>query len=92
MKSTTQVFAKFESIGKPKETQLFQGTVHETITAYARWMMGVYMGSHIRLTMARTATELNAFTTNGGKAVDSDLLGELEDILSQDGLDLESAG
>lgn len=86
MKTHTRVSAKLESIGKPIHTVELHGeTVREVTLAIAKWLTTAYMGSHMRITIARTPTELKIFTTrSAGSTHDkyyTDLTDELNAIL-----------
>lgn len=86
MKMTTIVWARMESPGRPAGTKQMQGTVSQIILAYAKWMSEVYMGSHIRLTLARTESELvAAVSRKPTNAPDIDMMGELELLLGSEG-------
>lgn len=88
---TTEVFAKFESKGKPRFNREVSGPTQEVILHFAKWMQEVHMGSHIQVTMARSASELRALTdrTSQNAAVD-DMLSDLQNIMSQEPLDLDT--
>lgn len=70
MKSTTQVWARFESIGKPDESKEMSGTVKEVIFAMSQWLLNTYMGSRIQVTISRTREELNS---NKADKIDHDM-------------------
>lgn len=93
MKPTTVVSAKFESIGKPAATvTITDETVTRTAIELARWLTTVYMGSHIRVTIARSPAELKLHTSRSHagdtNAVSLDLMSEIESILAQPALPL----
>jgi hypothetical protein len=89
MKLSTTAFAKFESIGKPKMTQQLDNmTMREIVLAFGKWTQEIYMGSHIRVTIARSAEELESITTGKRNAGEVELISELESLLDQELLDL----
>lgn len=69
MKLTTVVWLSCESKGKPTHNIKKQCTVREALMTIAKWLMEVYMGSHIEIRIARTEFELNI----NGKKVDFDI-------------------
>ena len=60
MRSTTEVWAKFESKGHPNKTTITNGNATRVVLAFAKWLFaeGLYMGSQIQLTLARSEAEL----------------------------------
>lgn len=58
MRKTTEVWAKFESIGKPESKKIVQGTILEVLKTQAEWLLGVYMGTHIDIRIARSEADL----------------------------------
>jgi hypothetical protein len=53
-------------------------STREAIKASAEWLMGVYMGSKIRITMARTEEELSENRKSNNVA---DMMADLESII-----------
>lgn len=92
MKPTTEICAKFESVGKPEHTiQIDNQPMREIVMAFGRWISDSYMGSHMRITVARTPAELERAcnATRGGKEVNTDdMLRDLESMMAQEGFDL----
>lgn len=89
MKADTIVWAKFESKGRPKHTEIHQLPIRQIVVRLADWLLRVYMGSHIVVTLARTEAELVASSRGQGVAGDADLIAELESLMKQEHLDLE---
>lgn len=93
MKMSTRVWARFESVGKPLSTWMTPENgmeVGKAMLELARWMQGVYMGSHIRITFARSLEELEAATQGKRTSqVNEDMLSQLESLISQETLDFE---
>lgn len=83
MKLGTQVYARFESKGRPSDTRDCQGTLSHVTMQMARWLQEIYMGSHIRVTMARSELELNDHCGRG-KASESaeEFKADLEALLT----------
>jgi len=78
VKPETKVWLRCESVGKPANTLEMQTSVREAVKSIAQWLMGVYMGSKIRITLAREQHELG----DSAKSIKtSDLMGELESLL-----------
>lgn len=79
MKPDTIVWIKCESVGRPECSITIQGTVRECIKAQTEWLLGVYMGSKIRITWARDEVDLGADRRSAAK---SDIMADLESVLS----------
>lgn len=79
MKLSTQVWTRMESKGKPQQTQTFHGDVRESIMHIAGWLNGVYMGSKIVITMARTEAELEESKRSSDV---KDMIAELDGMLA----------
>lgn len=87
MKPTTDIWGKFESKGKPDKTQIVNGTVREVLMAHAKWLLDVYMGTHIQITYARTREELVLHSARTkSDTPDSDMMAELAAMMDQDQL------
>jgi hypothetical protein len=78
MKPETKVWLKCESIGRPADTFVMQCSAREAVKVLASWLMGVYMGSKIRILMARTEAEL---CDDRRSAANQDVMRDLESIL-----------
>lgn len=78
MKPETKVWLKCESIGRPADTLVMQCSVREAMKVQANWILGVYMGSKIRISMARTEAEL---ADDRRTAAQNDVMADLESIL-----------
>jgi hypothetical protein len=92
MKPSTLIWAKFESKGKPQDTELHNLPTREVIIKLAEWTLRVPMGSYMRITFARTQAELEQASTPYGRAAvepESDMMEELRLLLEQDTLGLE---
>lgn len=82
MRITTQAWAKFESKGRPLDTKQMHGTTREILLELAKWVTSTYMGSHMRITIARTESELIFATQRSRKLVpDEDMADELDMML-----------
>lgn len=79
MKPETKVWLKCESIGRPSDTLITLCTVREAIKVQANWLLGVYMGSKIRVLIARTEAELS---DDRRSAANQDVMQDLESILN----------
>ena len=82
MRATTELHWLFESVGKPQNTQQGKGSLREAVAAQIKWLESVYMGSKIRVTLARNEADL--FPASSG--ANSSMSNEFESMLS--GLDL----
>lgn len=58
MRTTTEVFYKFESTGRPKETESAKLPVRDVIMAFAKWITRVDMGGKLKITIARNLADL----------------------------------
>lgn len=88
MKMSTTVWAQMESPGRPAATRRVNGPVSHVVMQFAKWMAEAYMGSHIRLTIARTEIELESILSRKATMTpDEDMLSELESFI--DSLDEE---
>lgn len=81
MKPETKVWLKCESIGRPADTLVMQCSVREAMKVQAQWILGVYMGSKIRISIARTEAELG---DDRRSAATNDVMADLESILGSD--------
>lgn len=83
MRGSTELWAKFESVGYPTKTHVQFGTLNQIILAFAKWSMsdGLYMGSQVRLILARTEPELE---TARGKVAIETFEAELEALMNQE--------
>jgi hypothetical protein len=87
MRLTTEVWAKFESKGRPGDTKV----IHDQIGLVARqllsWLVDTAMGHCLRITVARTQDELERLTRPGGGREASErsaeLLGDFEAALAE---------
>jgi hypothetical protein len=87
MKPSTQVWFKCESVGRPESTLKMQSTAREAILTIGQWLMGVYMGQKIRITIARTEEEL---ANDRRSAANLDMLAELDSLLPKDDIEREN--
>jgi hypothetical protein len=82
MRATTELHWLFESVGKPQNTQQGKGSVREALRAQVEWLDSVYMGSKIRVTLARSEADLFPAKSGGTSSMVSefesmlDLIGE----------------
>jgi hypothetical protein len=79
MKPTTEVVAKFESKGKPKHNEEFEGTIKSLALAIANWLLRVDMGHKLQITIARDKDQLNA-SAGRGHELDEDILNLLDQL------------
>lgn len=90
MKPATTLWLKAESKGRPEFTLTSHGTVRDLTMELAKWILRVHMGSHIRVTMARTEVELTAHSSGSTiSEVSGDMLADLAAMLDQDTLGLD---
>lgn len=89
MKLTTEVWAKFESKGKPADTLKINGTTREIIEKLIPWLAKIYMGSYIRITIARDEYDLVQATEAAKKLVDKTMGVDLESVLLEQGISLD---
>jgi uncharacterized protein YegP (UPF0339 family) len=78
MKPETKVWLKCESIGRPADTLVTNCTAREAMKALAQWILTTYMGSKIRIIMARSEAEL---ADDRRSAAHNDVMADLESIL-----------
>lgn len=78
MKPETKVWMRCESIGRPADTLVVNDSAREAMKALATWLMSVYMGSKIRVIIARTEAELG---DDRRSAAQNDVMQDLESIL-----------
>lgn len=86
MRLTTEVWAKFESKGRPNETRVVNNQVGLVAKELLGWLVEVPMGHYIRVTIARTESELEQHSQMGGKSKDQirdSLLGDFEKALEE---------
>ena len=87
MRGTTRVWALLESRGQPSESvRLENVTVADAAIQLVQWLARVKMGHYLRVTVARSAEELERWsgsTSQGGQL--ADILSEVESLF--DGLD-----
>lgn len=92
MKQSTIVSMKLESVGRPAHTVTHEDVpVREATLLIARWLLDSYMGTHIRITLARTTAELQQAVSRGQGAGSNNpdlLLDELASVLDQGSLEL----
>lgn len=95
MRRDTKVWAKFESIGKPKETRVINGSMYEIVMSFADWIQDVYMGSCIKMTIARTEHEMERNSakwirsdSQDGEA-DNSMMHDLMELMGQKSLGIE---
>lgn len=82
MKPTTEVWYRFESVGRPECLRQDKATVRTLTLDLANWLLATYMGSKIRITLARTEEELNE---RSNRAPPDDMIAELERIMATGG-------
>lgn len=83
MRYSTTSWAKFESKGRPGDTKKIHGTNREILLEFAKWFGDVYMGSHLKVIVARTEEELESITSlKPHKALDVDMLAELDSFVT----------
>lgn len=87
MKLSSQVWMKLESVGRPNDTKIIHATVRESMFHLAGWLNEVYMGSKIRITLARTQAELEESKRSSDV---KDMLAELDGLLANDAPDGEA--
>lgn len=77
MRMTTEVWAKLESKGRPKDLKIVHGSLRFVIIEIANWLTSVYMGSHINIRLARSEEELNSAVSGDAQT----MMSELESLL-----------
>src|SRR5574338_1719203 len=78
MRPDTHVHALFESVGQPRFKLETQGTVREVTIELGKWLLSCYMGSKIRVTLARDKIDLH----DKRSIANEELAAELESILN----------
>jgi hypothetical protein len=96
MRLTTEVWAKFESKGKPDSTLVVNKEIGFVARDFLKWLTEVTMGHNIRVTIARTKHEMERLTQSGksgSQDMHDSLLGDFEKALEEMGLhdDFEKA-
>ena len=93
MKPHTVVCMKLESVGRPVHTVTHTDiSVRDATLEIAKWLLDSYMGTAIRITLARTTAELDkAVSRNVGGGTNSTelLMDELASVLDQGKLELD---
>lgn len=82
MKPETIVWLRCESVGRPDSNLTLNCTTREAILTIGQWLMGIYMGQKIRITLARSEEEL---AIDRRSAATQDMMNELESILANTG-------
>ena len=97
MRMSTRVWALFESKGRPGVTlRIEDESVAAMIKALVGWLAESTMGHYMRITIARSAEELNQLTASGSAAnlvAAADVAAEIDSMLEgllDDELELES--
>jgi hypothetical protein len=78
MKPYTRIWLQCESVGRPETAIRKQVTVREATLEIATWLLDVYMGSKIRITIGRNETDLSSDRRSADVA---DILGDLESLI-----------
>jgi hypothetical protein len=79
MKQTTMVWAKFQSIGHPESTEIYNLPVRDVVVRFARWILSVKMGSRIEVVFGRNESDVNV----SGKSPD-DMVAMLEELMANE--------
>lgn len=85
MRATGRVWARLESKGRPHDSVTIEDeSVAELAKAIARWLLSASMGHYMRITIARSAEDLQRAVNGGGSgaAKTEDLLDEIDSMLA----------
>ena len=66
MRLSSEVWAKFESKGKPEFNHTMHGALGIVMKEALKWAFHSYMGHYMKITLARTEAELNNATSHRG--------------------------
>lgn len=77
MRENTEIWLRMESKGKPKFNVTEQVTIREAIFQIAKWLMAVYMGHRIEISIARRLEDLKP----AGIRDDIDMMSDLESLI-----------
>lgn len=92
MKPSTRVSIHLESVGRPDFTrEIHDESLRDVTIELAKWLLESYMGSHIRITIARDKSTLRLHTGRTKKSNDllnPDMMDDLTSILDQGSLSL----
>lgn len=79
MKTTTEVFAKFESKGKPQETRVVKNMALQfVVVELTRWLLKVAMGHKIVITIGRDEEAIQT-----SESTSDDMIAMLEGIMAE---------